>query len=237
MRWNQVGSRRTNNTIVCGLQSLMIGVTPWLGRKSPSAALRNSTSKLDFETLLCLSSQPDGSPDYVTSVSVSEPAMHLPPVYVDGQISVVTRMRRKIELYKMVQPSCPGIQGMALACMGETPSAPPAGGGSSAPTVSMTPVGPGRPPQFPPPQHQTDDPERRNVNFSGRGHEGSHRTRGSRDDQFHAQHDGQHHQGHRGARGQGFKRCDELGGVADSLRYTYNGTPRVRQLALGCESN
>ena len=31
------------------------------------------------------SSQPDGSPDYVTSVSVSEPAMNLPPVYVDGQ--------------------------------------------------------------------------------------------------------------------------------------------------------
>ena len=33
-----------------------------------------------------LSSQPDGSPNYVTSVSVSEPAMDLPPVYVDGQI-------------------------------------------------------------------------------------------------------------------------------------------------------
>ena len=44
------------------------------------------TSKLHFETLLYFSSQPDGSPDYVTSVSVSKPSMHLPPVYVDGQI-------------------------------------------------------------------------------------------------------------------------------------------------------
>ena len=44
------------------------------------------TSKLYFETLLYFSSPPDGSPDYVTSVSVSEQAMHLPPVYVDGQI-------------------------------------------------------------------------------------------------------------------------------------------------------
>ena len=44
------------------------------------------TSKLHFETLLYFSSQPDGSPNYVTSVSVSEPAMDLPPVYVDGQI-------------------------------------------------------------------------------------------------------------------------------------------------------
>ena len=35
------------------------------------------TSKLHFKTLLYLSSQPDGSSDYVTSVSVSEPAMHL----------------------------------------------------------------------------------------------------------------------------------------------------------------
>ena len=68
------------------VSNLMIGVTTCLGRKSPSAALRNSTSKLDFENLLCFSSEPDGSPDYVTSVSVSEPAMHLPPVYVDGQI-------------------------------------------------------------------------------------------------------------------------------------------------------
>ena len=64
----------------------MIGVTSWLGRRSPSAALRNFTSKLHFETLPYFSSQPDGSPDYVASVSVSEPAMHLPPVYVDGQI-------------------------------------------------------------------------------------------------------------------------------------------------------
>ena len=46
------------------------------------------TSKLHFETLLYFSSQPDGSPDYVTSVSVSESAMHLPPVHVDGQTSV-----------------------------------------------------------------------------------------------------------------------------------------------------
>ena len=87
MRRNQVGSPRNKNKIVCGLQSLMIGVTTWLGRKSPSAARRNSTSK----TLLYFSSQPDGSPDYVTSVSVSEPAMHLPPVYVDGQIHLATR--------------------------------------------------------------------------------------------------------------------------------------------------
>ena len=43
------------------------------------------TSKLHFETLLFFSSQPDGSPDYVTSVSLSDPAMHLPPVHVDGQ--------------------------------------------------------------------------------------------------------------------------------------------------------
>ena len=39
-----------------------------------------------FETLLYFSSQPGGSPDYVTFVSVSDPAMDLPPVYVDGQI-------------------------------------------------------------------------------------------------------------------------------------------------------
>ena len=32
-----------------------------------------------------LSSQPDGSPDHVTSVSVIEPGMRLPPVYVGGQ--------------------------------------------------------------------------------------------------------------------------------------------------------
>ena len=56
--------------------SLVIGATTWQGRKSPSAALRN---------LFYFSSQPDGSPDYVTSVSLSEPAMDLPPVYVDGQ--------------------------------------------------------------------------------------------------------------------------------------------------------
>ena len=44
------------------------------------------TSKLHFEALLSFSSLPDGSADYVTSVSVSDPAMHIPPVYVDGQI-------------------------------------------------------------------------------------------------------------------------------------------------------
>ena len=59
----------------------MIGATTWLGRKKPLSR----TSKLHFETLLYFSSQPDGSPDYVTSVSVSESAMHLPPVHVDGQ--------------------------------------------------------------------------------------------------------------------------------------------------------
>ena len=44
------------------------------------------TSKLDFETLLYFSSQPDGSPGYVASVSVSDPGMDLPPVFVDGKI-------------------------------------------------------------------------------------------------------------------------------------------------------
>ena len=78
----------------------------------------------------------------------------------------------------------------------------------------MTPVGPAPQPQLPPPQQLTDGPERRNANFFGPGHEGSHHASGSRDDRFHAQHYGQHHQGHRGARGQGFKRCNELGGVA-----------------------
>ena len=81
MRRNQVGSPRTNNISVCGLQSLMIGVTTWLGEEKPLSR----TSNLHFEILLYLSSQLDGSPDYVTSVSVSEPAMHLPPVFVDGQ--------------------------------------------------------------------------------------------------------------------------------------------------------
>ena len=52
------------------------------GEKKPLSR----TSKLHFETLLYFSSHPDESPDYVTSVSVSEPAMYLPPVYVDGQI-------------------------------------------------------------------------------------------------------------------------------------------------------
>ena len=37
-----------------------------------------------FETLLCFSSQPDGAPDCVTSVSVSDPAMDLPPTCVRG---------------------------------------------------------------------------------------------------------------------------------------------------------
>ena len=45
------------------------------------------TLKLDFETLLYFSSQPGGSPDNVTSVSVSDPGMDLPPVLVDGQIA------------------------------------------------------------------------------------------------------------------------------------------------------
>ena len=36
---------------------------------------------------LYFSSQPDGSPDHVTSVSEGGPAMRLPPVYVDGQTS------------------------------------------------------------------------------------------------------------------------------------------------------
>ena len=60
------------------VSNLMIGVTTWLGRKRPSTAIRNST--------LLLSSQPDGAPDCVTSASVSDPAMDLPPVYVNGQI-------------------------------------------------------------------------------------------------------------------------------------------------------
>ena len=75
-------------------------------------------------------------------------------------------MRRQIELCKVVQASCPGtphqdIQEMALACMGETPSAPSVAGGSSssATTVSMTPVGPAHPPRFPPPQQMADDQE------------------------------------------------------------------------------
>ena len=41
---------------------------------------------LSFHTyIFYFSCQPDGSPVYVTSVSVSEPGMRLPPVYVDGQ--------------------------------------------------------------------------------------------------------------------------------------------------------
>ena len=43
-------------------------------------------------------SQPDGSSDYVSFVSVSDPAMHLPPVYVDGQThpcrGMISRCRR-----------------------------------------------------------------------------------------------------------------------------------------------
>ena len=35
--------------------------------------------------LFLLFSSPDGSSDFVTSISVSEPAMRLAPVYVDGQ--------------------------------------------------------------------------------------------------------------------------------------------------------
>ena len=59
--------------IVCGLQSVMIGVTTWLGTQP------------HFETLLFLPSKPDVSTAHVTSVSESEPAMDLRPVYVDGQ--------------------------------------------------------------------------------------------------------------------------------------------------------
>ena len=44
------------------------------------------TTKLHFETLLYFSSQPGGSMDCMTSVSVSDPGMDLLPVYVDGQI-------------------------------------------------------------------------------------------------------------------------------------------------------
>ena len=108
---------------------------------------------------------------------------------------------------------------MALACMEETPSAPPVGGGKSspAPIISMTPVGPAPTPQFPPPQHRADGPGRGNANFSGPGHEWSHHSRGSRDERHHAQHYGQHHQGHRGARGQGFKRCEEWRVVAEGV--------------------
>ena len=51
-----------------------------------------------------------------------------------------------------------------MACMGETPSAQPAGGGSSssAPTISMTPVEPALLPQFPHSQHMADGPGRGN---------------------------------------------------------------------------
>ena len=74
MRRNQVGLPRDDNKIVCGLQSLMVGATTWLGRKSPTAALQNST--------LLLSPQLGGSPDYVTSVSASHP-VPLTPGFID----------------------------------------------------------------------------------------------------------------------------------------------------------
>ena len=93
-------------------------------------------------------------PAATTTAPTSTPVAVRPKVA--GDDPVVARMRRQIELYKLVQGSCPrmshqDIQGMALACMGEAPSAPLAGGGlsSSAPTIYMTPVGPAPPPQIP----------------------------------------------------------------------------------------
>eukprot|EP00904_Undaria_pinnatifida_P004270 jgi/Undpi1/13844/HiC_scaffold_9.g03495.m1 len=130
--------------------------------------------------------RPLSVPGETTTAHTTKPAAE-----VASDDPVVARMRRQIELYKMVQASCPGmshqdIQGMALACMGETSSAPPVGGGSSSsPTISMTPVGPAHPPQFSHPQHRTDGPGRGSTNFSGP--EGSHHPRGPRDDRFHGQ--------------------------------------------------
>ena len=69
-----VGPPRDNSKIVCGLQSLMIGATTWPGRKSPTAALQNTT--------LLLSPQLDGSLDNVTSVSASQP-VPLTPGFID----------------------------------------------------------------------------------------------------------------------------------------------------------
>ena len=193
-------------------------------RVTPSslAATNSAPAVTPSAPVVSLQARPPPVPEVATTAPTTAPAAI--GVKVAGDDPVVARMRRQMELCKMVQASCPGmshqnIQEMALACMGETPSAPPAGGGSSssAPTVSMTPVGPAHSPQFPPPQHMADDPGRVNVNFSGPEHEGTHHNRGFRDDRYHAQHCGQHHQDHRGARGQGFKKCDELAGVAESV--------------------
>ena len=74
MRRNQVGPPRENNKIVCGLPSLMIEATTRLGRESPTAALKNST--------LLFSCEPDGSPNYVTSDSASQP-VPLTPGFID----------------------------------------------------------------------------------------------------------------------------------------------------------
>ena len=52
----------------------MIGATTRLGRKSPTAALQNSTLLFPFE--------PDGSPNYVTSDSASQP-VPLTPGFID----------------------------------------------------------------------------------------------------------------------------------------------------------
>ena len=80
MRRNQVGPPRDNDKIVCGLQSLMIGATTRLGRKSPTAALQNPTLLFPFE--------PDGSPNYVTSDSASQP-VPLTPGFIDYASRIV----------------------------------------------------------------------------------------------------------------------------------------------------
>ena len=90
---NQVGSPRNNSKIICGIQSLMIGVTTWLGRKSSSAALQNST--------LVLSSPPDGSPDYVTSVSPSQPVPLTP-----GFIHYIKSNRKFKRKHVWTTPPC-----------------------------------------------------------------------------------------------------------------------------------
>ena len=52
-----------------------------------TAPFLHFASCFPFIHIFYFSPQPDGSPGYVTSVSVIEPGMRLPPVYVDGQIS------------------------------------------------------------------------------------------------------------------------------------------------------
>ena len=74
MRRNQIGYPKKISKIVCGVQSLMIGVTTWLGRKSPTAALQLST--------LLISSQLDCSPDNVNTVYASQP-VPLTPGLID----------------------------------------------------------------------------------------------------------------------------------------------------------